>query len=231
MNRIGRKPARSTGVLILAAGQGTRMESSIPKILHPVGGRPIIYYVLRVANALKPAAIGVVVGHEADEVKRSILQIAKDCGITRPLQFIEQKRQLGSGNAVLESIPFLKKFSAAMVLCGDTPLLTYESLLSLQRVHEEHKAQATLLTARMGNPKGYGRIVRTATGDVLKIVEESVATPKEAAINEINSGAYCFEVAALLAGLGQIGAKGPKGEHFLTDILEFVRTKGGRIIA
>ncbi|MBI5882573.1 MAG: bifunctional UDP-N-acetylglucosamine diphosphorylase/glucosamine-1-phosphate N-acetyltransferase GlmU [Elusimicrobia bacterium] len=231
MNRIGRKPARSTGVLILAAGQGTRMESAIPKILHPVGGRPIIYYVLRVANALKPAAIGVVVGHEAEDVKTEILKIAKDCGISRPIQFIQQKKLLGSGNAVLEAVPFLKKFTAAMVLCGDTPLLTYESLLSLQRVHEEHKAQATLLTARLSNPKGYGRIVRTPTGDVLKIVEESVASPKEAAINEINSGAYCFEVAALLSGLGQLSAKGPKGEHFLTDILELVRTKGGRIIA
>ncbi|MBI5209568.1 MAG: bifunctional UDP-N-acetylglucosamine diphosphorylase/glucosamine-1-phosphate N-acetyltransferase GlmU [Elusimicrobia bacterium] len=231
MNRIGRKPARSTGVLILAAGQGTRMESALPKVLHPVGGRPMIYYILRVANALKPAAIGVVVGHEAQAVKDEVLQIAKDCGIVRPIQFIQQKKPLGSGNAVVESIPFLRKATGAMVLCGDTPLLTYESLASLQRIHEEQKAQATLLTARLVHPKGYGRILRSPTGDVLRIVEESVATPKEAAINEVNSGAYCFEVAALLAGLGEIGAKGPKAEHFLTDILELVRNKGGRINA
>src|SRR5512136_605316 len=113
MNRIGRKPARSMGVLILAAGQGTRMESSVPKVLHPVGGRPMIYYVLRVANALKPAAIGVVVGHEADSVKNEILRLAKDCGISRSVQFIQQKKPLGSGNAVLESIPFLKRFTTA----------------------------------------------------------------------------------------------------------------------
>ncbi|MBI4678171.1 MAG: bifunctional UDP-N-acetylglucosamine diphosphorylase/glucosamine-1-phosphate N-acetyltransferase GlmU, partial [Elusimicrobia bacterium] len=212
-------------------GQGTRMESTLPKILHPVGGRPMIYYVLRVANALKPAAIGVVVGHEAEGVKKDIFQLAKDCGVTRPVQFIQQKMPLGSGNAVLESIPFLKRFTAVTVLCGDTPLLTFESLMSLQRVHEENKAQATLLTARLANPKGYGRIVRTPTGDVLRIVEESVASPREAVINEVNSGAYCFEVAALLAGLREIGARGPKREHFLTDILELVRTKGGRIIA
>jgi bifunctional UDP-N-acetylglucosamine pyrophosphorylase / glucosamine-1-phosphate N-acetyltransferase len=225
------KHAKSLGALILAAGQGTRMESTIPKVLHPVGGRPMLFYVLRLANALKPAAIGVVVGHEADRVKAAVNAMAKDCGINRPIHFIHQKKALGSGNAVLESVPFLKKHQMAAVLCGDTPLLTYESLYALIESHAAQKGQVTLLTARLANPKGYGRIVRSPLGEVLRIVEESVGTSKELAINEINSGAYCFEVDTLMAGLKEIGAKGPKQEHFLTDILELIRAKGGKINA
>ncbi len=217
--------------LILAAGQGTRMESSIPKVLHHVGGRPMLYYVLRIANALKPGAIGVVVGHESDEVKKKTLEMAKSVGFNRPIQFILQKKPLGSGNAVVESLPFLRKFKTGIVMCGDTPLLTYESMYNLALTHDQLKGQATLLTARIANPKGYGRIVRGALGEVQRIVEESVASPKELGISEVNSGAYVFEIDALIAGLKQIGAKGPKKEHFLTDMMEVIRAKGGRIHA
>jgi bifunctional UDP-N-acetylglucosamine pyrophosphorylase/glucosamine-1-phosphate N-acetyltransferase len=230
MNHKG-KDAKNVGVLILAAGEGTRMESTVPKVLHHVGGRPMLFYTLRLANALKPAAIGVVVGYEAERVKASVNEMAKDCGINRPIQFIHQKKALGSGNAVLESIPFLKKFKSVIVLCGDTPLLTYESLYALLHSHEEQKGQVTLLTARLSNPKGYGRIVRSPLGEVQRIVEESVGSPKELAITEINSGAYCFELDALLQGLKEIGEKGPKKEHFLTDVLELIRAKGGKVNA
>lgn len=226
-----KKGSGNLAVLVLAAGQGTRMESAIPKVLHHVGGRPMLFYVLRIANALKPGAIGVVVGHESDQVKSETLGMAKSVGITRPIQFIHQKKPLGSGNAVVESLPFLKKFKTAVVMCGDTPLLTYESIYNLLLTHEQLKGQATLLTARLSNPKGYGRIVRGALGEVQRVVEESVATPKEASINEVNSGAYVFELEALMAGLREIGAKGPKKEHFLTDAMEAIRAKGGRIHA
>src|SRR5208337_1230793 len=111
-----RKGGKYLGVLILAAGQGTRMESALPKVLHGVGGKPMIFYTLRLANALKPAAIGVVVGHEAEKVKAVVAGLVKECGITRPIQFIVQKEMLGSGNAVLESVPFLKKFKTVVVL-------------------------------------------------------------------------------------------------------------------
>ncbi len=231
MNMSQRKGQKPFAVLILAAGQGTRMESTIPKVLHPVGGRPMLFYTLRIANALKPAAIGVVIGYEADRVKAAVNGMAKDSSITRPITFIHQKKALGSGNAVLESLPFLKKFKTVLVLCGDTPLLTYESIYSLFRSHEDQKGQVTLLTAKLPTPKGYGRIIRSALGEVLRIVEESVGTPKELAITEVNSGAYCFEVEALVTGIREIEAKGPKKEHFLTDILELVRAKGGKINA
>ncbi|MEK7390289.1 MAG: bifunctional UDP-N-acetylglucosamine diphosphorylase/glucosamine-1-phosphate N-acetyltransferase GlmU [Elusimicrobiota bacterium] len=218
-------------ILVLAAGQGTRMESSIPKVLHHVGGRPMLFYVLRIANALKPGSIGVVVGHEAQHVKTATAEMSRSVGITRPIQMILQKKPLGSGNAVLEALPYLKKFKTALVMCGDTPLLTYESIYNLFLTHEQLKGQATLLTARVAAPKGYGRIVRGALGEVQRIVEESVATAKELAISEVNSGAYCFEVDALVNGLKEIQAKGPKKEHFLTDVMEAIRGKGGRIHA
>ncbi|MBI5631531.1 MAG: bifunctional UDP-N-acetylglucosamine diphosphorylase/glucosamine-1-phosphate N-acetyltransferase GlmU [Elusimicrobia bacterium] len=225
------KNAKSLAVLVLAAGEGTRMESTIPKVLHQVGGRPMLFYVLRVANALKPTAIGVVVGHEAERVKVAVAEISKDTGIHRPISFIHQKKALGSGNAVLEAVGFLRKFKTIVVLCGDTPLLTYESLYGLVRSHEEQKGQVTLLTAKLASPKGYGRVVRGPLGDVQRIVEESVASHKELGISEVNSGAYCFELDSLLAGIKLIGPKGPKKEHFLTDIMELIRGKGGKINA
>ncbi|MBI3289678.1 MAG: NTP transferase domain-containing protein, partial [Elusimicrobia bacterium] len=163
---ITKKGQGQLGVLVLAAGQGTRMESSIPKVLHHVGGRPMLFYVLRIANALKPGAIGVVVGHEAEQVRAATTEMAKSVGMSRPISTILQKKPLGSGNAVVEALPFLRKFKTAMVVCGDTPLLTYESIYNLFLTHEQLKGQATLLTARLPNPKGYGRIVRGALGEV-----------------------------------------------------------------
>ena len=152
------------GVLILAAGQGTRMHSSLPKVLHRIGGRPMIYYTLRLAAALKPAAIGIVVGHEADAVRKAIAESLEEWGINRPVTFIHQKSLTGSGAAVLESLPFLKKFKTALVTAGDTPLLTFDTLHAVLKQHAEQKSQFTMLSARMRDPPGYGRIVRSPLG-------------------------------------------------------------------
>ena len=192
------------GVLILAAGAGTRMQSALPKVLHPIGGRPLLYYLLRLANALKPSAIGVVVGHEEDMVRKEIMDSLKAWGVTRPVTFIRQKAPSGSGGAVLDSFSFLKKFQTALVMCGDTPLLTFDTLYALHNHHKSEKGQVTLLTARLHNPNGYGRIIRSPVGEVLRIVEQSHATPKEAAISEVNSGTYCFEVPLLIESVTRL---------------------------
>lgn len=219
------------GILILAAGQGTRMQSDRPKVLHEIGGRPLIYYVLRLANALKPNGIGIVVGHKEEEVKRKVFDSLKPWGISRNVTVIRQKNPTGSGGAVLDSLAFLKKFQTAIVMCGDSPLLTFDSLFSLYNQHKNEKGQVTMLTARLQNPKGYGRIVRSPVGEVLRIVEEPHATPKESAISEVNSGTYCFEVPLLANAVKKLRPQGSKSELYLTDCLESVRQNGGRVAA
>ncbi len=223
--------APSLGVLILAAGQGTRMVSSLPKVLHPIGGRPMLAYLLRLANALKPAGLGVVVGHQEELLRKEVSQNARFWGLGRPVTFIRQKDLAGSGAAVIEALPFLKKFQTALVLCGDTPLLTFDTLYALVNAHRADKGQVTLLSARVPSPKGYGRVVRSPLGEVLRIVEEAHLAAKEASINEVNSGAYCFEVPLLVAALKELTPQGPKKERYLTDCLEHIRRKGGRVAA
>ncbi|HVE12520.1 MAG TPA: bifunctional UDP-N-acetylglucosamine diphosphorylase/glucosamine-1-phosphate N-acetyltransferase GlmU [Elusimicrobiota bacterium] len=225
------KSSGQLGVLILAAGQGTRMVSTLPKVLHRLGGRPMIYYLVRLANAMKPSGIGIVVGHQDDVVRKEVQDLLKDAGVTRPVTFIHQKDVSGSGAAVIESLPFLKKFQTAMVLCGDTPLLTFDTVYAMLHSHRESKGQVTMLTARVRNPKGYGRILRSTSGEVIRVVEETEANPKEAAISEINSGTYTFEVPLLVQALKDLKPQGPKHERYLTQALEIMRQKGGRVSA
>ena len=227
----GPKDGGALGILILAAGQGTRMQSSVPKVLHRIGGMPMIHYTLRLANALKPAGIAVVVGHEAEAVKKTIADSLSDWGITRPVSFIHQKNLTGSGAAVLESLPFLKKFKTVLVTAGDAPLLTFDTMHAVLKHHEEQKGQVTLLTARLRDPRGYGRIVRSPLGEVVRIVEELDATQKEAAITEVNSGTYCFEAGLLVDAVKRLTPKNAKKELYLTDCLEHIRTTGGRVAA
>ncbi|HAH06216.1 MAG TPA: UDP-N-acetylglucosamine diphosphorylase/glucosamine-1-phosphate N-acetyltransferase [Elusimicrobia bacterium] len=222
---------QTLGVLILAAGQGTRMVSAQPKVLHPLGGRPMISYLLRLANALKPAGIAVVVGHQGELVREEVEKAAKAWGLTRPITFIRQKHLSGSGSAVLEALPFLRRFRTALVMCGDSPLLTFDTVFTLLNAHLRDKTQATMLTANLRDPKGYGRIVKGPHGDVSRVVEETSATPKEAAIREVNSGTYCFETALLVDAVKQLKPQGPKREFYLTDCLEIIHQKGGRVLA
>jgi bifunctional UDP-N-acetylglucosamine pyrophosphorylase/glucosamine-1-phosphate N-acetyltransferase len=203
-------------VVVLAAGKGTRMRSQLPKVLHRIGGLTIIERVLRTAAALRPASINLVVGHGADEVKRSLAKRTS-------LQFVTQEQQLGTGHALLQTRASLDgRKGTVVLLSGDAPLLRVESLKALLATHRETAAAATVITANFARPFGYGRIVR-ANGRISKIVEERDATPAQKAITEINSGIYAFDLEPLFASLDSIGTANTQGEYYLPDLVAIYR--------
>jgi bifunctional UDP-N-acetylglucosamine pyrophosphorylase/glucosamine-1-phosphate N-acetyltransferase len=205
-----------THVVVLAAGKGTRMKSQLPKVLHQIGGLTIIERVIRTAAALSPASITLVVGHGADSVKQSLAKRNR-------LQFVTQEQQLGTGHALLQTRPLLEgKTGSVVLLSGDVPLLSVDALKALLATHAETSAAATVITARLPRPFGYGRIVRT-NGGISKIVEEKDASPTQKAITEINSGIYAFELAPLFKALDGIGTANKQGEYYLPDLISIYR--------
>jgi len=216
---------------VLAAGKGTRMKSQLPKVLHKIGGFTLIERVLRTASALFPATITMVVGHGAEEVKRSLVpRQAQDDpersrGVAKrsTLQFVTQEQQLGTGHALLQTRSLLEgKSGTAVLLSGDVPLLSVDSLKALLATHGESAAAATVMTAKVQRPFGYGRIVRTA-GRISKIVEERDASPAQKAITEINSGIYAFDLQPLFSALDSIGTANKQGEYYLPDLVAIYR--------
>jgi len=203
-------------VVVLAAGKGTRMKSQLPKVLHKISGLTIIERVVRTAAALQPASITMVVGHGADEVKRSLAKRSR-------LQFVTQVQQLGTGHALLQTRPLLEgKSGTVVLLSGDAPLLSVDSVKALLATHQEAAAAATVITATFPRPFGYGRIVRTS-GKISKIVEERDTTTAQKAITEINSGIYAFDLAPLFAALDSIGTSNKQGEYYLPDLIAIYR--------
>ena len=192
------------------------MKSQLPKVLHQIGGLTVIERVIRTAAALQPASINLVVGHGADEVKRSLAQ--------RPsLQFVTQEQQLGTGHALLQTRANLEgKNGTVVLLSGDVPLLSVDSLQALLATHTDAGAAATVITANFPRPFGYGRIVRT-NGKISKIVEERDATSAQKAIHEINSGIYAFDLAPLFTALDSIGTTNKQGEYYLPDLVAIYR--------
>jgi bifunctional UDP-N-acetylglucosamine pyrophosphorylase / glucosamine-1-phosphate N-acetyltransferase len=210
-------------VVVLAAGKGTRMKSQLPKVLHKISGLTIIERVIRTAAALQPASITMVVGHGAEEVKRSLAKRTR-------LQFVTQGQQLGTGHALLQTRPLLEgKRGTVVLLSGDAPLLSVDSVKALLATHREAAAAATVITATFPRPFGYGRIVRTS-GKISKIVEERDTTTAQKAITEINSGIYAFDLAPLFAALDSIGTSNKQGEYYLPDLIAIYR-KQKRAIA
>lgn len=209
--------------VVLAAGKGTRMKSALPKVLHRVGGKSMLQHVLDASAAAGSERSVVIVGFGGETVKMAIGAQA---------EFVEQKEQLGTGHAVMQAGPLLKnETGTVMVLCGDTPLLTGELL---KRLYDEHKAigaKATVLTAVMPDASGYGRIIRTPSGTVAKIVEHKDASPEELKVNEVNSGIYCFEAQALFTALAKVSCDNAQGEYYLPDVLEILREAGEKIWA
>ena len=195
------------------------MKSARPKVLHCASGLPLIEHVFRVADSLSPATTVVVVGHMADAVKHAL-------GKRLGLRFALQEPQLGTGHAVLQAEPHLAGARGTLVmLSGDVPLLQAGTLRALVATHEQRRAAATVLTARVDRPNGYGRIVRK-NGAIAAIVEEKDATAAERAIDEINSGIYAFDVAPLFDALRAIGSANAQGEYYLPDLVRVYRARG-----
>ena len=209
--------------VILAAGKGTRMKSALPKVLHRVGGKSMLQHVLDAAKQAGSRRDIVVVGFGGEKVKEAMGDQA---------EFVVQKEQLGTGHAVQQTASLLAgETGTVMVLCGDTPLLTGDLLRKLYDAHKEAGAKATVLTAIMPDATGYGRIIRTATGTVARIVEHKDATEEERQVREVNSGIYCFEASELFTALQQVGCDNAQGEYYLPDVLEILRNQGEKIWA
>jgi bifunctional UDP-N-acetylglucosamine pyrophosphorylase / glucosamine-1-phosphate N-acetyltransferase len=213
-----------THVLVLAAGKGTRMKSARPKVLHHVAGAPMIEYVLSAAAALGAATRTIVVGHGAGQLQAAL-------GAHADLRFVLQEPQLGTAHAVRQAEALFAGVTGTLVLLsGDVPLLSGDTLRALLARHEETAAAATVLTAVVNDPSGYGRIVRTGD-DVAGIVEQRDATPAEREIREINSGIYAFDLAPLFPALGQIAPNNAQQEYYLTDLVGIYRRAGRRVSA
>jgi bifunctional UDP-N-acetylglucosamine pyrophosphorylase / glucosamine-1-phosphate N-acetyltransferase len=201
-----------THVVILAAGQGTRMKSALPKVLHRIAGRPMIEYVLRTARSLDPQTITLIVGHQAESVKTHLAAQPR-------LHFAVQEPQRGTAHALQQAESVLSGRSGTLVmLSGDVPLLSAATLQRLVDSHTGAKAAATVVSAMVERPYGYGRIVRSR-GKIARIVEERDASPTERTIKEINSGIYAFDMAPLWDALRSIASQNAQGEFYLTDLV------------
>jgi bifunctional UDP-N-acetylglucosamine pyrophosphorylase/glucosamine-1-phosphate N-acetyltransferase len=211
-------------VLILAAGLGTRMRSRTAKVLHKLGGRPLIAHVCRTAAALTSRPIHVVVGHQAEQVEAAVREELGEHGAS----FITQVEQRGTGDAVMAAREALMSAdSTLLILSGDVPLVRAETLGALIQQHRTHRgrgAACTMLTVRLEDPTGYGRIVRDEEGRFQKIVEQRDATSEERQIKEINAGIYCFETRSLFQALERVQPANAQGEYYLTDVPGILRS-------
>jgi len=196
-------------VVVLAAGQGTRMKSDQPKVLHTIGGQPLLWHVIQAARSLNAADITVVYGHGGDQVKSALVE--------ENVRWVEQAEQLGTGHAVEQALPLIPDNHAVLLLYGDVPLITPETLTQLVTVAE--KNTLALLTTELDNPAGYGRIVRDSTGKVQCIVEQKDAGPEQLAIKEINTGMLALRSNELRQWIQKLDNDNAQGEFYLTDII------------
>lgn len=214
-------------VVILAAGKGTRMKNpERAKVMFEVGGKPMVAYVVDLALKLRPERVLVIVGWQ----KESVIQHFSD--LQMPVIFIEQNKQLGTGHAVMQTENALKDFSGdILVLSGDVPLLTESTATALIGYHRTSEAAATILTAELTDPSGYGRVIRNENGSVKKIVEDKDASRKEKDVREINSGIYVFHTDKLFESLKHLKPNNAQGEYYLTDVFEYFWRNNWRVSA
>lgn len=209
-------------VTILAAGKGTRMRSDLPKVLHFLNNKPLIAHVIETAQKLNPEKIITIVGYRHEEVRAALAPY--------PLFYALQEPQLGTAHALMQTKHLLENFTGdLLVLSGDVPLITQETLNAFCEVHEQTNAAATLLTAIPENSTGYGRIIRDIDGNIAKIIEEKDASPEMKTIKEINGGIYLFKSPQIFSTLAQIKPNNIQGEYYLTDVVELLIASGARV--
>lgn len=209
--------------VILAAGQGTRMKSKLYKVLHPVCGKSMVQHVVDQISKLNIQKTVTVIGHGAEMVKSELGD---------QTEYVLQDKQLGTAHAVIQTEEILRdKEGVTIVVCGDTPLIRAETMEALFSQHEKLDAKATILTAKIEDPTGYGRIIRNEGGLVEKIVEHKDATDTERKINEINTGTYCFDNQALFSALKKVSNDNVQGEYYLPDVIEIIKKQGDVVTA
>ncbi len=210
-----------TVAVILAAGLGTRMKSKEPKVLHKVADVPMISHVIDALNEAAVQDIIIVLGYQGEKIEKAL---------GRGYRYVYQHEQLGTGHALLQALPLLQEYAggSCLVLCGDTPLLRGKTLESLKEKHLLSAAKATVLTAMVPEPTGYGRIIKNSVG-IKKIVEEKDALSEEKEIKEINTGAYCFELDSIKEGLARLTPANAQGEYYLTDVIKFLVEQNKRV--
>src|SRR3954447_19879800 len=223
---------RPVSAVVLAAGEGTRMRSTTPKVLHPLCGRPILLPVLDALELLPLERIVVVVGHAAEHVTKTLHeQLVGDV----PVEFVEQSTQRGTGDAASVALTAFADDADLeddlIVVAGDVPLLRAETLARLATEHRQADAAGSLLTARVADPTGYGRIVRDDQGRVDHIVEQADARDDELAIDEVNPSIYCFRRGLLAPALRRLSPENAQGEYYLTDVVEVLRQAGHVVLA
>ncbi|HZL75456.1 MAG TPA: bifunctional UDP-N-acetylglucosamine diphosphorylase/glucosamine-1-phosphate N-acetyltransferase GlmU, partial [Propionibacteriaceae bacterium] len=217
-------PSPVAAVVILAAGEGTRMKSSRSKLLHEIAGHSMLSYAVTAATTVQPEHIVVVVGHLRDQVEAHLAEIAPH------VLTAVQEEQLGTGHAVQVALGQLAELTGEVIVTmGDVPMLTGETLAALLLEHREHNAAATVLTAEVPDPSGYGRIVRDTEGMIIGIVEHRDADDAELEITEINSGIYVFDAATLRSALTELAPSNDQGELYLTDVLTVLREAGNQV--
>ena len=215
-------PSGERAAIVLAAGQGKRMKSKRAKVLHPLAGVPMLFYVLDLVKRLEIQRTFVIIGHRAEQVSEAVSSWGVTCLLQDP--------PLGTGHAVLQAKKALEDFSGSvLILSGDTPLLRPETVQRLWEVHQKERATMTLLTTRLPNPHGYGRILRKKNGAIARIVEEKDATPAERSIQEINTGVYIIEAPVLFDGLGEVRPNNQQKEYYLTDLIGIAARRGERL--
>ena len=208
-------------VAILAAGKGTRMKSNLPKVLHSLGGKSLVERVIESAEPLLPSRRLVIVGYQSQEVKTAMNAI-------HGVEFVEQTVQLGTGHAIQQLLPHLEGYTGdLLILNGDAPLLRTKTLKNLLQIHQENQNSCTILTAKLANPQGYGRVFRNSEGIVQKIVEQKDCTPNQRENDRVNAGIYCFRWPDLAEFLPHLEANNAQKEYYLTDAV----TQVGKVMA